>query len=118
MLSFTGSTRVGRLVSQAASERVLRVALEPGGNAPFVVLDPCGLDRCISGVMLAKMRHSAQTCTAANRFIVSDPAAPFGGMRQSGLGREGGAEGIYEFCETQYLAHAELVMAPGALSAT
>ena len=39
-----------------------------------------------------------------NRGAVSDPAAPFGGMKQSGLGREGGTEGIYEFCETQYIA--------------
>ena len=39
-----------------------------------------------------------------NRGAVSDPAAPFGGMKQSGLGREGSSEGIYEFCETQYIA--------------
>ena len=39
-----------------------------------------------------------------NRGSVSDPAAPFGGMKQSGLGREGASEGIYEFCETQYIA--------------
>ena len=39
-----------------------------------------------------------------NRAVVSDPAAPFGGMKQSGLGREGSTEGIYEFCETQYIA--------------
>ena len=39
-----------------------------------------------------------------NRGVVSDPAAPFGGMKQSGLGREGSTEGIYEFCETQYIA--------------
>ena len=39
-----------------------------------------------------------------NRSTVSDPAAPFGGMKQSGLGREGASEGIYEFCETQYIA--------------
>jgi len=39
-----------------------------------------------------------------NRGVGSDPAAPFGGMKQSGLGREGASEGIYEFCETQYIA--------------
>ena len=39
-----------------------------------------------------------------NRGAVSDPAAPFGGMKQSGLGREGAQEGILEFCETQYIA--------------
>lgn len=39
-----------------------------------------------------------------NRGVVSDPAAPFGGMKESGLGREGSSEGIYEFTETQYIA--------------
>jgi succinate-semialdehyde dehydrogenase/glutarate-semialdehyde dehydrogenase len=39
-----------------------------------------------------------------NRGAISDPAAPFGGMKQSGLGREGASDGIYEFCETQYIA--------------
>ncbi len=39
-----------------------------------------------------------------NRGAMSDPAAPFGGMKQSGLGREGAHEGIFEFCETQYIA--------------
>ena len=39
-----------------------------------------------------------------NRGAMSDPAAPFGGMKQSGLGREGASEGIYEFTETQYIA--------------
>ena len=40
---------------------------------------------------------------ALNRGAISDPAAPFGGMKQSGLGREGASDGIYEFCETQYI---------------
>jgi succinate-semialdehyde dehydrogenase/glutarate-semialdehyde dehydrogenase len=252
MLSFTGSTEVGRVLLRRAADRVLKTVMELGGNAPFVVFDDADIDAAVDGAMVAKMRHSAETCTAANRFYVeagavdefiekltgamrgvevgngfddgvtcgpminkqavadidglvrgavaegasvllggepqpgpgnfypatvlrdvehssdisrheifgpvapvisftdhdemirqandtemgltgyvytsdlakglrtseqiqagmiglnrgavSDPAAPFGGMKQSGLGREGSTEGIYEFCETQYIA--------------
>ncbi len=252
MLSFTGSTEVGRVLLKRCADRVLKVVMELGGNAPFVVFADADLEAATAGAMVAKMRHSAETCTAANRFFVeapvhdefverlatemgamkvgngsdpdvtcgpminaasvqnidrlvrsavdggatavtggaaidgpgffyeptvlggvepgapitreeifgpvapvssftdtdamiaaandtemgligyvytqdlakglavserieagmiglnrgavSDPAAPFGGMKQSGLGREGASEGIYEFCETQYIA--------------
>ncbi len=252
MVSFTGSTPVGQTLLRQAADRVLKVAMELGGNAPFVVFADADLDLAVEGAIAAKMRHSAETCTAANRFlveesvmdafgeklaaamsamkvaeggsegaqvgplinqeavdsvdglvqsaiaggatavtggapldgpgffypptvltnvtrnadvareeifgpvapligftseeqaiemandtemglmgyvftqdlarglrvseqieagmiglnrgVVSDPAAPFGGMKQSGLGREGASEGIYEFCETQYIA--------------
>ncbi len=252
MVSFTGSTEVGRLLLRRSADRVLKTVMELGGNAPFVVFADADLDAATEGAMVAKMRHSAETCTAANRFFVessvhdefterlaaamgavvvgngfepsvtcgpmingaavanigslvsaavdsgartvvgggaldgpghfysptvlagvdaaspitreeifgpvapvipfdstdamiaaandtemgligyvytadlarglrvaeriqagmiglnrgavSDPAAPFGGMKQSGLGREGASEGIYEFCETQYIA--------------
>ena len=252
MLSFTGSTEVGRLLLHQAADRVLKVVMELGGNAPLLVFADADLDVAVEGALAAKMRHSAETCTAANRFFVeasvmeefgrrfadamaalkmapgdahgaqvgplinadalehierlvagavsggattmtggsridgpgffyeptvltgvspdaavaseeifgpvaplipftteeevialandtemgltayvftrdlgkglrvseqieagmiglnrgtvSDPAAPFGGMKQSGLGREGSDEGIYEFCETQYIA--------------
>jgi succinate-semialdehyde dehydrogenase / glutarate-semialdehyde dehydrogenase len=252
MVSFTGSTEVGIVLLKRAADRVLKTVMELGGNAPFVVFDDADLEAAVQGAMVAKMRHSAETCTAANRFFVhakvadeftrmlaaamsdirigngfddgvtcgpminakavasinelvtsatdrgarlatgggavdgpghfyrptvlgnvvsgdditrheifgpvapvipfddtdqmiadandtelglaayvytadlrrglhvseriqagmvglnrgaiSDPAAPFGGMKQSGLGREGASEGIYEFCETQYIA--------------
>ena len=252
MVSFTGSTATGRVLLKRSADRVLKTVMELGGNAPFVVFDDADLDAAVAGAMMAKMRHSAETCTAANRFFVqagiadeftsklatamgavhlgngfedgvecgplihegqlekvaglvdaavadgaevavggsrragpgnfyeptvlrnvdhdsaitreeifgpvapvitftdvdpmidwandtemgligyvytrdlarglhvseriqagmialnrgtvSDPAAPFGGMKQSGLGREGASEGIYEFCETQYIA--------------
>ncbi len=254
MVSFTGSTEVGRVLLRRCADRVLKTVMELGGNAPFIVFDDADLDAAVEGAMVAKMRHSAETCTAANRFLVqagvadefaqrlaaamrdvkvgngfdegvtcgplinpgavddvdglvqgaveagasvelggrridgpgnfyeptvlagvgadspiahaeifgpvapiitfddvdrmveiandtemgltgyvytgdlakglavseriqagmiglnrgavSDPAAPFGGMKQSGLGREGSTEGIYEFCETQYIATA------------
>jgi len=252
MVSFTGSTPTGQRLLKRAADRVLKTVMELGGNAPFVVFDDADIDAAVEGAMVAKMRHSAETCTAANRFFVhadvaeefttkftaamaavsvgggdepgvdcgplindgavdtvaglvddavaggarvtlggtrldrpgsfyaptvladvapgslitreeifgpvapiitftdtdevidmandtemgligyvytqdlarglavseriqagmiglnrgavSDPAAPFGGMKQSGLGREGASEGIYEFCETQYIA--------------
>lgn len=252
MVSFTGSTEVGRVLLRRCADRVLKTVMELGGNAPFIVFDDADLDAAVEGAMIAKMRHSAETCTAANRFYaeagiaadftqalsaamgnvkvgsgfdesvtcgpminagavetmhglvtaavadgavtalggnpvdgpgffyeptvlggvahsspiageeifgpiapvipftdteamiaqandtemglaayvytedlrrglavserlqsgmvglnrgaMSDPAAPFGGMKQSGLGREGASEGIYEFCETQYIA--------------
>lgn len=252
MVSFTGSTGVGRILLRRCADRVLKVAMELGGNAPLIVFDDADIDKAVAGTMTAKMRHSAETCTAANRIFVeqgvadaftealaevmaatktgsgfddavecgpminagaiesitglvdaavaegatvatggsaldrdghffaptvlanvpataaitteevfgpvapvipftdhdemiahanntemglaayvftedlakglataerieagmvgvnrgamSDPAAPFGGMKQSGLGREGASEGIYEFCETQYIA--------------
>ena len=252
MVSFTGSTATGRTLLKRSADRVLKTVMELGGNAPFIVFDDADIDAAVTGAMTAKMRHSAETCTAANRFFVqagaaeeftaklaaamgavklgngfedgvecgpmihadaldkvaglveaavadgarievggsrrdgpgnfyeptvlgnvaagstitreeifgpvapvitftdvdemilqandtemgligyvfttdlarglwvserieagmiglnrgsvSDPAAPFGGMKQSGLGREGASEGIYEFCETQYIA--------------
>ncbi len=252
MVSFTGSTEVGRVLLARSADRVLKTVMELGGNAPFIVFADADIDAAVEGAMVAKMRHSAETCTAANRFYVeapvvdefatklaaamgavkvgdghgdgvscgpminqtaiddidglvkaavgagatvltgggavegpgyfyqptvlsgvehsspiiheeifgpvapivsftdtdtmiemandtemgltgyvftrdigrglavseriqagmiglnrgavSDPAAPFGGMKQSGLGREGASEGIYEFCETQYIA--------------
>ncbi len=252
MVSFTGSTEVGRILLRRSADRVLKTVMELGGNAPFIVFEDADIDAAVEGAMVAKMRHSAETCTAANRFFaheavveeftqkfaaamaavkvgngfdagvtcgpmisakaiddiaslvdravsagasvatgggsmegpghffvptvlggvaanspitrheifgpvapvisftdtdsmiaqanntemglaayvyttdigrglsvgerlesglvglnrgaMSDPAAPFGGMKQSGLGREGASEGIYEFCETQYIA--------------
>lgn len=69
-LSFTGSTEVGRKLIAQAAEGVLRVSMELGGNAPFVVFDDADLDKAVDGAMLAKFRNIGQACTAANRFIV------------------------------------------------
>lgn len=74
-LSFTGSTEVGRgLLAQAASG-VLRVSMELGGNAPFIVFDDADLDAATSGAMAAKFRNIGQACTAANRFLVHEAVA-------------------------------------------
>ncbi|TWG91569.1 succinate-semialdehyde dehydrogenase/glutarate-semialdehyde dehydrogenase [Nocardioides sp. J9] len=70
MVSFTGSTEVGRVLLGIAAGRVLKTAMELGGNAPFVVLDDADLDAALDGAMVAKMRNGGQACTAANRFYV------------------------------------------------
>lgn len=75
MVSFTGSTEVGRLLLRRCADRVLKTVMELGGNAPFVVFADADLDAAVEGAMVAKMRHSAETCTAANRFFVEEPVA-------------------------------------------
>ncbi|WP_460832552.1 NAD-dependent succinate-semialdehyde dehydrogenase [Nocardioides hungaricus] len=69
-LSFTGSTAVGRQLLAQASSRVLKCSMELGGNAPFVVFEDADLDAAVAGAVVAKMRHNAEACTAANRFLV------------------------------------------------
>ena len=74
-LSFTGSTPVGKKLIAQAAEGVLRVSMELGGNAPFVVFDDADLDKAVDGAMAAKFRNIGQACTAANRFIVHEAVA-------------------------------------------
>ncbi|WP_454169780.1 NAD-dependent succinate-semialdehyde dehydrogenase [Microbacterium paulum] len=74
-LSFTGSTPVGKKLIAQAAEGVLRVSMELGGNAPFVVFDDADLDKAVDGAMAAKFRNIGQACTAANRFIVHSSVA-------------------------------------------
>ena len=74
-LSFTGSTPVGQKLIAQAAEGVLRVSMELGGNAPFVVFEDADLDKAVEGAMLAKFRNIGQACTAANRFIVHESVA-------------------------------------------
>jgi succinate-semialdehyde dehydrogenase/glutarate-semialdehyde dehydrogenase len=74
-LSFTGSTEVGRLLMQQAAHKVLRVSMELGGNAPFLVFADADLEAALDGAMLAKMRNVGEACTAANRFHVHESIA-------------------------------------------
>jgi succinate-semialdehyde dehydrogenase/glutarate-semialdehyde dehydrogenase len=74
-LSFTGSTEVGRTLIGKAADQVLRVSMELGGNAPFLVFDDADLDSAVEGAMIAKMRNIGEACTAANRFHVADSVA-------------------------------------------
>src|SRR4051794_13854652 len=74
-LSFTGSTEVGRTLMQQASEQILRVSMELGGNAPFLIFEDADLDAAVEGAMIAKMRNVGEACTAANRFHVAEGVA-------------------------------------------
>jgi succinate-semialdehyde dehydrogenase/glutarate-semialdehyde dehydrogenase len=74
-LSFTGSTEVGRALIEQSAHQILRVSMELGGNAPFLVFDDADLDAAIDGAMLAKMRNVGEACTAANRFHVHESIA-------------------------------------------
>jgi succinate-semialdehyde dehydrogenase/glutarate-semialdehyde dehydrogenase len=71
-LSFTGSTRVGRLLMEKSAGTLKRLSLELGGNAPFLVFGDADLDRAIAGVMASKFRNAGQTCVCANRILVQD----------------------------------------------
>jgi succinate-semialdehyde dehydrogenase/glutarate-semialdehyde dehydrogenase len=74
-LSFTGSTEVGRVLIEQAAEQVLKVSMELGGNAPFLVFADADLDAAVEGAMIAKMRNIGEACTAANRFHVAEEVA-------------------------------------------
>jgi len=71
-LTFTGSTGVGRALVQRGGEKLLRMSMELGGNAPFVVFDDADIDAAVDGAILAKMRNGGEACTAANRFHVAN----------------------------------------------
>jgi succinate-semialdehyde dehydrogenase/glutarate-semialdehyde dehydrogenase len=74
-LSFTGSTEVGRKLMEQASKNLLRLSMELGGNAPFLVFEDADLDAAVQGALIAKMRNIGEACTAANRFHVADAVA-------------------------------------------
>jgi succinate-semialdehyde dehydrogenase / glutarate-semialdehyde dehydrogenase len=74
-LSFTGSTEVGRKLIEQSAEQVLRVSMELGGNAPFLIFEDADLDAAVEGALLAKMRNIGEACTSANRFHVADGVA-------------------------------------------
>ena len=70
LLSFTGSTRVGKLLMQNSAGTVKKLALELGGNAPFIVFDDADLIAAVSGLVNSKFRNAGQTCVSANRIFV------------------------------------------------
>jgi len=74
-LSFTGSTEVGRTLIGQSAEQILRVSMELGGNAPFLVFEDADLDAAVEGALLAKMRNVGEACSAANRFHVHESIA-------------------------------------------
>jgi len=72
MVTFTGSTEVGKILMAQAAGTVKRVGMELGGNAPFIVFDDADLDNAVAGAMASKFRNAGQTCVCANRILVQD----------------------------------------------
>ncbi|HEY7670306.1 MAG TPA: NAD-dependent succinate-semialdehyde dehydrogenase [Hyphomicrobium sp.] len=94
MITFTGSTEVGKLLMEQAARTVKRVGMELGGNAPFIVFDDADLDRAVAGAVASKFRNAGQTCVCANRILVQ--------------------EGVYDaFAEKLKAAVAKLKVGPG-----
>jgi len=71
-LTFTGSTEVGRALMAQCAPTIKKVALELGGNAPFIVFDDADLDAAVQGALASKFRNTGQTCVCANRILVQD----------------------------------------------
>jgi succinate-semialdehyde dehydrogenase/glutarate-semialdehyde dehydrogenase len=71
-VTFTGSTRVGKLLMKQASDTLKKVSLELGGNAPFIVFDDADIDAAVTGAMASKFRNTGQTCVCVNRFFVQE----------------------------------------------
>jgi succinate-semialdehyde dehydrogenase/glutarate-semialdehyde dehydrogenase len=74
-MSFTGSTPVGRKLIEQSAEQVLKVSMELGGNAPFLIFEDADLDAAVEGALIAKMRNGGEACTSANRFHVHESVA-------------------------------------------
>ncbi len=74
-LSFTGSTKVGQSLAAKAADQLLRLSMELGGNAPFLVFGDADVDAAVEGAVIAKLRNGGEACTAANRFYVHDSVA-------------------------------------------
>jgi len=74
-LSFTGSTPVGHKLIEQSARQILRVSMELGGNAPFLIFEDAVLEAAVEGALIAKMRNMGEACTAANRFHVAAPVA-------------------------------------------
>jgi succinate-semialdehyde dehydrogenase/glutarate-semialdehyde dehydrogenase len=71
-LTFTGSTPVGKMLTQACAATMKKTSMELGGNAPFIVFDDADLDAAITGAMISKYRNAGQTCVCSNRLFVQD----------------------------------------------
>lgn len=99
-LSFTGSTRVGKLLMEQCAVTMKRLSLELGGNAPFIIFDDADLDLAVEGVMASKFRNGGQTCVCANRIFIqagvydafAEKLAAVVGKMKLGDGFENGVE--------------------------
>ena len=71
-LTFTGSTEVGKKLLKQGADQVLKMSMELGGNAPFIVFDDADIDKAVEGAIISKFRNNGQTCVCANRIYVQD----------------------------------------------
>jgi succinate-semialdehyde dehydrogenase/glutarate-semialdehyde dehydrogenase len=71
-LSFTGSTAVGKILASAASKNVKKLALELGGNAPFIIFEDADIEKAVNSLIACKFRNNGQTCIAANRVLIAE----------------------------------------------
>ena len=74
-LTFTGSTQVGRILMRQCSDQIMKLSLELGGNAPFIVFDDADIDSAVVGAMISKYRNAGQTCVCSNRILVQSSVA-------------------------------------------
>ncbi len=99
-LTFTGSTAVGKKLVEQSATQLLRVSMELGGNAPFLVFGDADLDAAVDGAVLAKMRNTGEACTSANRFLVhAEVAEEFSTRLAERLGSMTVADGMAEGSE-------------------
>lgn len=69
-LTFTGSTEVGRILMAQGAKKILKLSLELGGNAPFIVFNDANIEEAVQGAIISKFRNNGQTCVCANRIYV------------------------------------------------
>jgi succinate-semialdehyde dehydrogenase/glutarate-semialdehyde dehydrogenase len=108
VVSFTGSTEVGRTLLKSAADNIVTPAMELGGNAPFVVFEDADVDAAVAGALVAKMRNIGEACTAANRFYVHDRVHDsFAGKLADRMGAMKIGNGLEEGVEVGSLVNAE-----------
>jgi succinate-semialdehyde dehydrogenase/glutarate-semialdehyde dehydrogenase len=108
VISFTGSTEVGRKLLKSAADNIVTPAMELGGNAPFIVCKDADVDAAVDGAMIAKMRNIGEACTAANRFLVHDAVHDdFAGKLARRMGAMKIGNGLEEGVEVGSLVNAE-----------
>jgi succinate-semialdehyde dehydrogenase/glutarate-semialdehyde dehydrogenase len=108
VVSFTGSTEVGRMLLHSAADNIINSAMELGGNAPFVVLEDADIDKAVDGAIVAKMRNLGEACTAANRFYVHEKVHDaFAGKLADKMGAMKIGNGLEDGVEVGSLVNAE-----------
>ncbi|MEO8748757.1 MAG: NAD-dependent succinate-semialdehyde dehydrogenase [Allobranchiibius sp.] len=117
-LTFTGSTGVGRKLVEQSADQLLRLSMELGGNAPFIVFDDADIDAAVDGAMQAKMRNIGEACTAANRFLVHvDVAEEFAAKLANRMGSMVIGNGLDEGVTVGPLINAKAVQKVASLVA-